>query len=230
MPTFNHENPVNAEGKALETPEEKLLRLCRQVLTEEGYAGLGRDRLLQMGCEPQALLGYRDAEDLCDAVVDDLVDRIGISYASITEDARAYLEEGNYTRDESFQKIERLLYRHIYLCFHPRNRTYVLMCLQEDHLPRKHRERLAKVLWTEFVSVLARLIQSGAEVRNEQESTLLACAAVGSISTFIQSPQLCREAYRGMTRMDPNYAVIEDFLNNHLMRSIWVGTSMNKPF
>jgi hypothetical protein len=230
MPSFNYENPTNVRGDSLMTPQEKVLALARNVLIEEGPTALTTKRLAALGVPAELLVNYAADADILEAVLADLKAKIKESYAFITEDARAYLKAGSYSREISFQKMQRLLYRHAYLCLHPKNRTYVLLCVQENLLPEDCRRSLAETLYREFGSVLTQLILAGGEVKNEQKAAMMTCAAVGTICVFVQSPQFVREVFAGTTRQEPNYAVIEDMVNNYLLRAIWEETEINKPF
>jgi hypothetical protein len=59
---------------------------------------------------------------------------------------------------------------------------------------------------------------------------LSACTICGSINTFVQQPAYCKNVFVGQTRLKPNYAVVEDFLNNYFLRAIAANTALNKPF
>ncbi|MGI5990150.1 MAG: hypothetical protein ACOX78_07800 [Lachnospiraceae bacterium] len=259
MPEFNYANPVNAAGRPLESYRDKFLRAARDILIRDGVSGFTREKFLAAGCRDEDIGTFLApagdpgdsesiesagkeirpdaAQSLClseekisDAVTEDLISRIRSCYRDITEEARSYLTSGQYSREESFQKLEHLLYRHVYLCFHPKNRSYVLLCMQEDHLPEPYRKKLAEVLEEEFGSVLTQLILSGGEIKNEQQASMMSCCVIGSIGIFIQSPEYCRRVWGAATRQEPNYAVIEDLVNNYLLRSIWNETAAGKPF
>ena len=102
--------------------------------------------------------------------------------------------------------------------------------MQENHLPEPFRKELPGVLEEEFGSVLSKLILAGAEVKNETEAALLSSMIIGSIAVFIQSPEYVRRIYQDAGGKNPDYSIIEDTLNNVLLRLIWTDTSVNKPF
>ncbi len=132
--------------------------------------------------------------------------------------------------DEGFKQLERLLYRHIYQCFHPKNRIYVLAAAQESQLPPGLGQILPDALWQCFGSVLARLIYQVSQVKNAQVAAMCACAVCGSINLFVQQPKYCKNVCRGQTGREPDYGVIEDLLNNHFLRAIAADTAINKAF
>ena len=230
MPNFGYENPTNISGASPEPPEDKVFRIVRETWAKYADCIITYDMLLGAGCDRDVLEKYGTLEELYDAVVADIIERIGIAYAPITEDARNYMAGTEKTRDLGMQKLERLLYLHTYLCIHPKNRTYVLLCSQEDHLPAEYREDIAKAVEKNFMSVLTAMILEVSEVKNSQTAALLACSAIGSINTYIQQPELVKWTFRDATRLDPNYSVIEDYMNNIILRSVWANTSINKPF
>ncbi|MGN1388660.1 MAG: hypothetical protein ACI4WR_03340 [Bulleidia sp.] len=230
MPAFNYENPRNINGQSAESPEDKLYETVWDILASSGYPALTIENLKKQGCTEEQLAFCSSAEELCTEALKELEERIRICYRDITSEAREYLKQGAYQRDLTFQKIERLLYRHIYLCLHPKNRSAVLLCMQENHLPEQYRKELSAVLEEEFGSVLTELILAGAEVKNETEAALLSSVIIGSVSVFIQSPEYVRLVYKDSSRRDPDYSLIEDALNNVLLRLIWTDTSVNKQF
>lgn len=230
MPNFGYENPTNVSGASPEPPEDKIFRIVRELWTKYMDSVISFEMLLGMECDRDVLAKYGTLEELYDAVIADMIERIEIAYAPITEDARKYMAGGEKSRDLGMQRLERLLYRHTYLCIHPKNRTYVLLCNQENHLPEEYREDVAKALEKNFMSVLTGMIMEVSEVKNRQTAALLACSIIGSINTYIEQPELVKWTFRDATRLDPNYSEIEDYMNNILLRSVWANTSINKPF
>lgn len=230
MPAFNYENARNLSGQAAESEEDQLYETVWDLMASSGYPSVTIENLKRQGCTDAQIALSSNAEELCTKAVRELEERIHMFYRDITEEARAYLEEGNYQRDLTFQKIEHLLYRHIYLCLHPKNRSAVLLCMQENHLPESYRKELSAVLEEEFGSVLTNLILAGAEVKNETEAALLSSMIIGSLSVFIQSPEYVQKVYHDANGRSPDYSIIEDALNNVLLRLIWTDTSVNKPF
>lgn len=230
MPNFNYENPTNVNGNSMQSPEDQLFSAVLDTLAYEGYQKLSFERLCKKGIKTEVLNEYKTIEELCEAVLYDAVERIRLIYESITEDAVEYLESGKKTKDESMKQIERLLYRHIYQCFHPKNRSYVLVAVQENMLPQQYQHILPEALHQYFGAVLSQLIMAVSEVKNAQVASMMTCAICGSINTFVQQPEFVKNVYVGTTREKPNYAVAEDFLNNYFLRAIAVNTAINKPF
>lgn len=230
MPNFNYENPRNVNGSSVQSPEEQLFLLVMEIIAYEGYQNLTIERLLKEGADSTLLNRYQTREELCEAVFLDAAERIRLIYQSITEDAIDYLNKKEKTRDESWKQLERLLYRHIYQCFHPKNRVYVLAAAQENLLPPGLNEILPEVMYTSFGSVLSQLIMAVSEVKKAPIAAMITCSICGTIQAFVQQPEYCKNVFVGMTREKPNYAVVEDFLNNYFLRSIAVNTAINKPF
>lgn len=230
MPNFNYENPRNINGGSMQTPEEQLFSLVLETLAYEGYQSLTLEGLCEKGVDAELIKDYQTREELCEEVLNDAAERIHLIYTSITEDARTYLESPDKTRDESWKQLERLLYRHIYQCFHPKNRNYVLVAAQENMLPLGLQEILPNVMYKEFGEVLAQLIMAVSEVKNASIAAMMTCSICGTIHTFVQEPEYCKKIFIGTTREKPNYAVVEDFLNNYFLRAIAVNTAINKPF
>lgn len=230
MPNFNYENPLNVNGSSMESPEEVLFGRVLDLLAYEGYGRLDLADLEKSGADGELLARYPSKEMLCEAVLQDAAERMALIYESVTEEARAYLEAQEQTRDESWKQLERLLYRHIYQCFHPKNRKYVLLMVQEAMLPPEFQTLLPEAMYQCFGDVLSRMILMVSEVKNAQLAAMMSCAICGSINTFVLQPEYCRNIFVGMTREKPNYAVVEDFLNNYFLRSIAVNTAINKPF
>ncbi len=230
MPAFNYDHARNIHGQTAESAEDQLYETVWEIISSFGYRFVTPDTLIRYGCTEEQIDLCSNAEELCTKALRELEDRIRLFYRDITAEAREYLKEGNYQRDLTFQKIERLLYRQIYLCLNPKNRSAVLLCMQENHLPEPFRKELPGVLEEEFGSVLSKLILAGAEVKNETEAALLSSMIIGSIAVFIQSPEYVRRIYQDAGGKNPDYSIIEDTLNNVLLRLIWTDTSVNKPF
>ncbi|MGN0159544.1 MAG: hypothetical protein ACI39W_10530 [Brotaphodocola sp.] len=230
MPNFNYENPRNVNGSSMQSPEEQLFALVLETLAYEGYQNLTKKRLLEKGADEELLRSYPTREDLCEAVLLDAAERMRLIYEPITADAIAYLESGAKTRDESWKQLERLLYRHIYQCFHPKNRNYVLAAIQESMLPAGLNEILPNAMYDCFGNVLSQMIMAVSEVKKAPIAAMMTCSICGTINTFVQQAEYCKKVFIGATREKPNYAVVEDFLNNYFLRSIAVNTAINKPF
>lgn len=230
MPNFNYENPTNVNGNSMQSPEDQLFQAVLDTLAYEGYQNLTFEGLGKKGISIEVLEEYKTEDELCEAVLNDAVERIRLIYESITEDAVTYLTSSEKSKDESMKQLERLLYRHIYQCFHPKNRSYVLVGVQENMLPQKFQHILPDAMHKYFGSVLSQLIMAVSEVKSAQVASMMTCAICGSINTFVQQPEYVKNVYVGTTREKPNYAVAEDFLNNYFLRAIAVNTAINKPF
>lgn len=230
MPNFNYENPTNIHGGSMQTGEEQLFSLVLDGLAYDGYRNLTLEEIRRRGADPEAVGRYGSVEELCESALTDAAERIALAYDSVTGEARAYLRAPCPGRDEGFKQLERLLYRHIYLCFHPKNRSYVLVAAGESQLPPELQRILPDALYRQFGTVLAELIMAVSEVKNAQMSAMMACSICGSINIFVQQPMYCRNMFVGETREKPNYAVIEDFLNNYFLRGVAANTAINKPF
>ena len=230
MPQFNYENPKNVDGSGIGTPEDRLFQTVLELLVYEGYRAVTEEALAERGISPALAAAYGSPEELCGAAVQDAAERITIACESAAEDARLYLASKKYTKDFSYMHLERLLYRYIYLCFHPKNRVYVLACAQESQLLPEWKELLTDVMQREFADVLTELILAAGEMKNRQMAAVMACAVCGCVTAFVQQPGFCKKVFREATGEDPNYAVAEDFLNNMLLRMIEANTGINKPF
>lgn len=230
MPNFNYENPTDIHGNSLETPQEQLFLRAMDILAYDGFASLTKETLMKRGVDAQLLETYSGSEAICEAVLLDAAERIETAYASITEEAKAYLMARKYTRDEGFKQLERMLYRHIYLCFHPKNRVFVLVGSQENRLPQGLYEILPRALQRSFGDILTQMILCVSEVKNAPLAATISCTILGSIQAFVQQPEYCRALFVGGTREKPNYAVVEDYLNNYFLRAIAANTAINKPF
>ncbi len=230
MPAFNYENPRNAAGEGMESPQERLLSTVIEILAYESQRSLTREALLKQDFPEDMIDAYGSAEELCHAALLDAAERIRLSYETIAEEVADYLNSADKTRDRSYMYLERLLYRHIYLSFHPKNRKYVLACARESSLPEGLGRILPEAVGKYVGEPLAQLILEAGEVKNRQMAALLACSICGSILTFVQQPLYCQEIFRKMTKEKPNYAVVEDFLNNIFLRSVSANTGINKLF
>lgn len=230
MPNFNYENPTNILGGAMETGEDRLFSLVLETLAYDGYGSLTLEGIRQKGADPEMIGRYGSRKELCERALKDAAERVALAYDSATQEARAYLSAPVRDRDEGWKLLERLLYRHIYLCFHPKNRNYVLAAAGESQLPPTLQRILPDALHDRFGTVLAGLITAVSEVKNQQLSAVMACSICGSVDIFVQQPMYCRDMFVGATREKPNYAVVEDFLNNYFLRAVAANTAVNKSF
>lgn len=230
MPNFNYENPRNAEGGSMQSPKEQLFLMVLNTIAYEGWRTITLEGLREKGVDAALLADFDSVGELCEAALLDAADRVACTYESVTEEARAYLASGSRTQDESFKQLERLLYRHIYLCFHPKNRVYMLVAALESQLPEGAGSILPDALQAHFGKVLTDLIMAVSQVKNAQIAALSACLICGAVNAFVQQPQLCGNLFTGATREKPNYAVVEDFMNNYFLRAIAANTAINKPF
>lgn len=230
MPDFNYENPTNIRGASMEPPEDHLFQLVLDALAYESYQGMTIGKIRGAGGSDELIVKFGTKKKLCRAALEDAAERVSLIYEGITEEARDYLENHQYTKDESWKQLERLLYRHIYQCFHPKNRAYVLIAAQESQLPAELQHILPDALHRCFGSILAKLILTVSEVKNTEIAVMTACAVCGSVNVFVQQPVYCGNVFAGATGKKPNYAVVEDFLNNYFLRSIAANTAINKPF
>ena len=125
---------------------------------------------------------------------------------------------------------EGCLYRHIHLCLHPKNRIYVLAATYEAQLPPALSEILPKALQASFCDVLEELILSVAQVKKQKEAAMLAASVCACVQFYAVQPELTKCMFMAKTRHEPNYAEVEDMLNNMLLRSIVANTAINKAF
>ena len=132
--------------------------------------------------------------------------------------------------DESIKQLERLLYRHIHLCLHPKNRIYVLAAANEAQLPQSLNDILPKALQVSFCDVLEEIILSVAQVKKQKEAAMLAASVCACVQFYAVQPELTKCMFMAKTRHEPNYAEVEDMLNNMLLRSIVANTAINKAF
>lgn len=230
MPNFNYGNLRNIHGASIVPPEDQLLMIVLDALAYESYAGLTLAKVRARSAAPELVGQYRNKHDLCRAMLLEAAERVAIAYESVTRDAKVFLASGGKDREAGWKELERLLYRHIYLCFHPENRCYALVAAQESQLPADLRELLPKALHKAFGETLAQMILAVSAVKKPHEAALLACNVTGCINTFIQQPEYCQKVFIGQTRTKPNYANVEDQLNNYFLRSIHANTAMNKLF
>ena len=100
----------------------------------------------------------------------------------------------------------------------------------ESQLPQRLQRILPDALHRQFGSVLAELITAVSEVKNAQMSAMMACSICGAVNIFVQQPIYCRNLFVRETREKPNYAVIEDYLNNYFLRAVAANTAINKLF
>ena len=228
MPKFNTANPSNVNGNPLEDPEDFMFRMVRETMC--GGGGLSFDLLREKGCDVQLIVSYDTIDDLVRAVIDDLIERMNIIWEPVCAEAREYLASGTGNRDQSVQKLERLIYRHTYQVMHPKNRSYVLLCAQESLIPEEHRERVASALRENFTDTLTGMIMAVSEIKNQTNAALLAGQVIGNINFYLLQPELVKCIFRSATGLDPKYSEIEDYMNNMLLRSIWHNTSINKLF
>ncbi len=235
MPDFNYENPANIEGSPLCSPEEQLFTAVLEGLAYDGYAGLDMENIGKRSGQLLLAESYKTKMKLCRAALIDAADRMRLAYMGITEEARAYLEtekKGGIKKqqDEGWKQLERLLYRHIYLCFHPKNRVYVLVAGQEGQLPEELSRILPDARNRYFGEVLSRMILAVSEVKSRQLSAMIACSICGGIDIFVHEPEYCKELYNRQTGQEPNYALVEDLMNNYFLRAVAANTAVNKLF
>lgn len=230
MPDFNYGNARNVAGKSVEPEEDQLFQSVIDILVNKGYDRLS-DELRNIADNfSNQLETYESEKALCEAALKDAALRIKLAYEGVTDEIREYLRSDHKTNDRSYMYLERLLYRHIYLCFHPKNRNYVLLCAQDNKFPKEMNAIVPRAAGEYFGDILARMILEVSEVKNEQMAEVLACSVCGAIQIFVQQPWFCKEMFMKLTREEPNYAVIEDLLNNMFLRMIKANTQMNKPF
>ena len=230
MPNFNYENPRNAFGASPETPEEQLARAVRGILTTKGPGGLTKEALLEQKFPEEFLSKWPDADSLIALAVRDFKEKFIYTYDDITEDAREYLSSGELTEDKSYEKLERLINRHIRVIFHPKNRGYVLMATNEDLLPEEYRRVVIETISQHFMDVLCRLVLAAGQVKNEGTAALLTTSIIGSCNAFVLQPSLCKLLYQHGAGKDPNYSEIQDYLNSCMLRSIYMNLGINKMF
>ena len=230
MPNFNFGTAYNTSGQTLQSPEDALLEMILRTLVFGGYQAISAANLRKNGADEALLAPLRTKEKLCQWALQEAAERIKIAYADVTEQAEAYLLGNEQTQDEGIKQLERMLYRHIHLCLHPKNRIYVLAAVNEAQLPPALAEILPKTLQAVFCDVLEKLIFSVAQVKKQKEAALLASSVCASVQFYAVQPELAKKMFMAQTRHEPNYAEIEDMLNNMLLRSIVANTAINKAF
>ena len=230
MPNFNFGTAYNTSGQTMQSPEDKLLEMVLRNLVFGGYQAISAANLRKNGADEALLAPLRTKEKLCQWALQEAAERIKIAYADVTEQAEAYLQGNEQTQDEGIKQLERMLYRHIHLCLHPKNRIYVLAAVNEAQLPSALAEILPKTLQAVFCDVLEKLIFSVAQVKKQKEAALLASSVCASVQFYAVQPELAKKMFMAQTRHEPNYAEIEDMLNNMLLRSIVANTAINKAF
>lgn len=230
MPNFNFGTAYNTSGQTMQSPEEQLLELILRALAYGGYQAVSPAALRRAGADEALLAPLRTREKLCRWALEEMVERIRMAYKLVTEQARTYLEGTEKSEDEGVKQLERLLYRHIHLCLHPKNRIYVLAAANEAQLPQPLGEMLPKALQSAFCDVLEELILSVAQVKKQKEAAMLAASVCACVQFYAVQPELAKRMFIAKTRHEPNYAEVEDMLNNMLLRSIVANTAINKPF
>ena len=230
MPDFNTGTAYNIGGQTLLSPEERLLEYVLGTLAYRGYAALNPSDARRV-CDEEALTApLRTRESLCAWALGEAAERVAIAYGPVTEQARAYLAGAARTQDESVKQLQRLLVRHIHLCLHPKNRIYVLTAANEAQLPEHLGAILPKALQEAFCGVLEEMIMAASQVKKQKEAALLAASVCASVQFYAVQPELAKRMLVCATRHEPNYAEVEDMLNNMLLRAIVANTAINKPF
>lgn len=230
MPNFNYGAAVNVYGQTLESSQDKLFDFARELIVREGRTAFTLDICRKAGFSDELLEDFKSSDELLEATFHDLIRKIEENYDRITEEAREYLEKHTYTEDESYQKLQRLLNRHIWLVFNPKNRSYVLLASNEVMLSECYQKSVNKTIQEHFTDVLYQLILTAGQIKNERLAALLTATAVSDINIFVQQPELCKSIFKSATRLDPNYSEIQDYVNNVILRTIHTNLSINKPF
>ena len=220
MPNFNFGTAYNMSGQTMLSPEDQLLEMSLCALANMRHAG----------ADEALLAPLRTREKLCKWALDETAERIRLAYELVTEQARVYLAGSEKSQDESIKQLERLLYRHIHLCLHPKNRIYVLAAANEAQLPQSLNDILPKALQVSFCDVLEEMILSVAQVKKQKEAAMLAASVCACVQFYAVQPELTKCMFMAKTRHEPNYAEVEDMLNNMLLRSIVANTAINKAF
>ena len=230
MPNFNFGTAYNTSGQTMLSPEDRLREAALTALVYGGYAAVTRANLRRMGADEALLAPLSTREKLCAWALNEAAERVRIAYEPVTQLAREYLASDEKTPDESVKQLERLLYRHIHLCLHPKNRVYVLAAANEAQLPKGLSEILPRALQENFCGVLEKMILAAAQVKKQKEAAMLAAAVCASVQFYAVQPELAKRMFTAATRHEPNYAEVEDMLNNMLLRSIVANTAINKAF
>ncbi len=69
--------------------------------------------------------------------------------------------------------------------------------------------------------------EAGQILENAQPGQAAAVAG-GTDLLGVLKGEILENIFKGMTREAPNYAVVEDFLNNYFIRSVAANTAINK--
>ena len=104
------------------------------------------------------------------------------------------------------------------------------MASNEVMLKEPHQKAIAKAIQEHFTKILYHLILTAGQIKNERWAALLTASAISSIHVFVQQPELCKGIYKDATRQDPNYSEIQDYVNNMILRNIYMNLGINKPF
>ena len=230
MPNFNFGTAYNMSGQTMLSPEDQLLEMSLCALAYGGYQALTVANMRHAGADEALLAPLRTREKLCKWALDETAERIRLAYELVTEQARVYLAGSEKSQDESIKQLERLLYRHIHLCLHPKNRIYVLAAANEAQLPQSLNDILPKALQVSFCDVLEEMILSVPQVKKQKEAAMLAASVCACVQFYAVQPELTKCMFMAKTRHEPNYAEVEDMLNNMLLRSIVANTAINKAF
>lgn len=230
MPNFNFGTAYNTSGQTMQSPEDQLLEFILRALAYGGYQAVSPAVLRRVGADEALLAPLRTREKLCQWALTEAAERVRLAYEPVTAQACAYLKGTAKSQDEGVKQLERMLYRHIHLCLHPKNRIYVLAAANEAQLPPPLNEILPKTLQSVFCDVLEELILSVAQVKKQKEAAMLAASVCGSVQFYAVQPELAKHMFIAATRHEPNYAEVEDMLNNMLLRAVVANTAMNKPF
>ena len=230
MPNFNFGTAYNTSGQTMQDPEDALLEQILRLMAFGGYSAVTPANVRKGGVEETLLKPLNTRQKLCAWALEETAERIRLAYEPVTEQARAYLSAGERSQDESIKQLERLLYYHIHLCLHPKNRIYVLAAANEAQLPPAFSEILPRALQTCFCQVLEDMILCAAQVKKQKEAAMLAASICASVQFYAVQPELAKRMFMAQTRHEPNYAEIEDMLNNMLLRSVVANTAINKPF
>ncbi len=230
MPNFNFGTAYNTSGQTMQSPEDALLEMILRALVFGGYQTVSASALRKLGADETLSASLRTREKLCKWALDEAAERIHLAYTDVTEQAIDYLQSTEQTPDEGIKQLERMLYRHIHLCLHPKNRIYVLAAVNEAQLPPALSDILPKTLQSVFCDILEKLIFSVAQVKKQKDAALLASSVCASVQFYAVQPELAKKMFIAQTRHEPNYAEIEDMLNNMLLRSIVANTAVNKAF
>lgn len=179
------EQRYNMSGQTMLSPEDQLLEMSLCALAYGGYQALTVANMRHAGADEALLAPLRTREKLCKWALDETAERIRLAYELVTEQARVYLAGSEKSQDESIKQLERLLYRHIHLCLHPKNRIYVLAAANEAQLPQSLNDILPKALQVSFCDVLEEMILSVAQVKSKRKPR---CWRLPSVPVFSFMP------------------------------------------